>query len=393
MQSFQRSDVEGKSVIIRTDYNVPVVDGLITDTERIDASLETLKACLEFGVKRIVLISHFGKPQGFDPLLTLAPIRDYLASKLDKDISLLPFLSPHELKGKLESSEQQIFMMENIRFYDGETKNDPALGQELSELGDTYIFEAFPSCHNSHASILGIPSHLPSFLGMHCAYELEHLSPLRSTSDALVIVGGKKLESKLTAIKNLCEHQRTVYIGGALFMPLYCHIHELDHMGTYTYNPGLRESVEEILELCMSNQTTLVLPTDVAVENHDSIIRTCDVSEVKDDESVLDIGAFSRIQLLSLIDRFDTIIWNGPMGKFEDEAFSYGTADLINKLSDTTKQVYVGGGDTISLLEKYHIAKDSFTFVSTGGGAFLDYISGVKMPVIDKLVNPSTQLA
>lgn len=374
-----------KRVILRTDYNVPIINNKIQSTKRIDESLKTIKFILDKEPKKLIIISHLGRPNGKDKNLSLLPIKEYLNMKLATNITLLDL---DELtKNTIEKCK--IIMLENIRFYKEETEmtsKTENFRKQLSNLGDVYINDAFGCCHREHSSIVGINTR-EKYLGILIEKEIKYLeNSLSNNTKKALILGGSKIKDKIKLIKNLIPKVDKILIGGAMTFTFLNY--QGIKIGKSLIDKDSYPSVEEIIDYAKKNKTEIILPVDFNCnERFDNIgnIQNFDIEEgIPDNYMGLDIG-IKTIELFkkSLYD-CETIIWNGPLGVFEFENFSRGSQEILLYLSimwRENKTTIIGGGDIVSCCEKYNL-QDQMTHVSTGGGASLELLEGKLLPGI-----------
>lgn len=360
-------DIKGKTVFVRVDYNVPVVDGKVGDDFRITKSFQTIDFLKEKGA-RIILASHI---EGSSE--TLRPVYEYL-----KELYPLVFVKDYFPQGK-EVVHQYldaggIVLLENLRIYEGEKANDTMFAAYLSGFADYYVNEAFPAAHRSHASVVGIPKFIPGFAGSVFAEEIKNLSKVfHPEHPFLFILGGAKFETKLPLVEKFYESADTMFIGGALANDFF------KSRGVAT-GKSLLSAGEFHLERFQSDK--LQIPTDVVVENTDGKI-TKNIADVLADDVISDVGEQSIKHLAYSIAEARCIVWNGPLGNYE-KGFKEGTLALAKAIAESGAQSIVGGGDTIASIKELTI-EDKFTFISTGGGAMLDFLAHETLPGITAL--------
>ena len=380
-------NLEGKKVIIRVDFNVPIKDGVIQDDNRIRESLETINYALEHNAK-IILLSHLGrvKEEKDKESNTLEPVALRLSELLDKEIIFVT-----ETRGKLLEDEinnmknKDIILVENTRFEDLngklESGNDEELGKYWASLGDIFINDAFGTCHRAHASNVGIAKNLPNGVGFLVEKELKIIgnaieNPKRPFT---VILGGSKVSDKIGVIENLVKIADNILIGGGMAFTF---------LKSQNIEIGKSLLDEENIEFCKNilkqNEGKIILPIDVVTStNVDKTEnkKECSVYDIKENDIGLDIGKETVEQFKEILDKSNTIIWNGPVGKFEMEDYSNGTKELCEIIKDKEITI-IGGGDTASAVINLGY-KDAFTHISTGGGASLEMLEGKVLPGID----------
>ena len=381
-------DLSGKKVIIRVDFNVPIKDGKITDDNRIKASLETINYAISNNAK-VILMSHLGRIKTEEDKIknTLEPVALRLSELLDKEIIFVD-----ETRGKIledaisELKPGEILLMENTRFEDlnnkAESSNSEELGKYWASLGDIYINDAFGTSHRSHASNVGIASNLPNGIGFLIEKEIKEIeqtikNPQRPFT---VILGGSKVKDKIGVIENLVNIADYILIGGAMAYTF------LKASGIEIGSSLLdEESIDFCKNILKKYSDKIILPIDSvnALEISDEITpRECFINEIKENEIGLDIG-YNTVKLFKqYLQKSKTIIWNGPLGYFEIEAFSNGTRKICEVLKDIDAKKIVGGGDTGAAIIEFGY-KDSVSFISTGGGASLEMLEGKKLPGIE----------
>ena len=381
-------DLSGKKVIIRVDFNVPIKDGEITDDNRIKASLETINYAINNNAK-VILMSHLGRIKTEEDKIknTLEPVALRLSELLDKEIIFVD-----ETRGKIledaisELKPGEILLMENTRFEDlnnkAESSNSEELGKYWASLGDIYINDAFGTSHRSHASNVGIASNLPNGIGFLIEKEIKEIeqtikNPQRPFT---VILGGSKVKDKIGVIENLVNIADYILIGGAMAYTF------LKASGIEIGSSLLdEESIDFCKNILKKYSDKIILPIDSvnALEISDEVPpRECFINEIKENEIGLDIG-YNTVKLFKqYLQKSKTIIWNGPLGYFEIEAFSNGTKKICEVLKDIDAKKIVGGGDTGAAIIEFGY-KDSVSFISTGGGASLEMLEGKKLPGIE----------
>ena len=378
-------ELNNKKVIIRCDLNVPIKDGIITDNNRIIESLPTIKYAIDNGAK-IILMSHLGriKEPKDKEIYSLKPVAESLSSLLDKEVIFIPETRGKLLEqaiSKLQSGE--VLLLENTRFEDlnekAESSNNDSLAEYWASLGDIFINDAFGTCHRNHASNVGIASKLPSGIGFLMEKELKYLFSVMEDPKKpfTVILGGAKVADKIGVIENLVTKADYILIGGAMAytflsasgLPVGKSLVDNDNLGF----------CRNILD---NYPDKIILPIDgiysKAIDDIENI-KECFLSDVKEDDIGLDIGSRTIKLFKQYIDESNTIIWNGPLGVFENEHFASGTKGIMEALAESNKITIIGGGDTAAAANKFGY-KDSFTLVSTGGGASLELMEGKILP-------------
>ena len=386
----EETNLKDKKILLRLDLNVPLNNKKITDTTRIDKIIPTLKFLIRHNSK-IIILSHVGRPKGkFVNELSLKPICEDLENKLNLNVKLIT-KNINELNNKdlFKSVNEKIIMLENIRFYLEEEKNDDEFAKHLAKLADIYVNDAFSCSHRAHASIYKIPNFLPSYSGLQLDTEVGALKKITSEIKKPItcIIGGSKISTKINLIKNLIPKFDNIIIVGAMANNI------IKYMG-HDIGKSLQEEkskliIEEIFSLSKKNQCKIVYPEDIIVaKNLNGNPKIKKLNEVLPDEMILDIGPKTIKIIDNIIDESNTILWNGPAGYFENPSFANGSIKIAEKIIENynDNKIYsvAGGGDTVSLLNNLNKI-NNFNFVSTAGGAFLEYLEGKELPGIKAL--------
>ncbi len=377
-------DLNGKRVLIREDLNVPVKAGKVTSDARIRAALPTIKLALEMGAK-VMVMSHLGRPtEGeYDEAFSLAPVADYLNDALEQTVRL----EKDYLYG-VDIADNEVVVFENVRFNKGEKKNDEALSKQLAALCDVYVMDAFGTAHRAQASTHGVGL----FADVACAgpllsAELEALGKaLDNPARPLVaIVGGSKVSTKLTVLDSLSKIVDQLVTGGGIANTFIAA--SGSPVGKSLYEPDLMDEANRLCAAAIANNGEIPVPTDVVVGNEfsESAVATLkDVSEVTSDDMIFDIGPDTASKLAKIIANAGTVVWNGPVGVFEFDQFGNGTRAIAQAIANSNAFSIAGGGDTLAAIDKYGIA-DKVSYISTGGGAFLEFLEGKKLPAVEML--------
>ena len=383
-------NLNNKKILLRLDLNVPLEGDKITDTTRIDKILPTLNFLIKEKAK-IIILSHVGRPKGeIVKELSLEPICKELQNKLGKKVKLITE-NIKEIKSKdfFNEYNEDIFILENIRFYSEEEQNDNKFAEHLSVLGDIYVNDAFSCSHRAHASIGEIPKFLPSFSGLQLDLEVNALNKITSeiTRPITCIIGGSKISTKINVIKNLIPKFDNIIIVGGMannFIEYFG-----NNIGKSIKEKNCDKIVEEIISLSKKEKCKIIYPEDVIVSRDlNGSPQNKELNEVLSDEMILDIGPKTIDKITKIIDNSKTILWNGPAGYFENPNFASGSIQIAKKIIENNKANKIfsvaGGGDTVSLLNNLN-AVNEFNFVSTAGGAFLEYLEGKNLPGITAL--------
>lgn len=388
-KTIREYDIKGKKVLIRVDFNVPMEEGKITDDNRIRESLPTIQYAIEKGAK-VILLSHLGRVKTREDLEknSLYPIFERLEELLKQKVVFVPETRGIHLEECISKmKEGDVLLVENTRFEDVEGKkestNDPQLGAYWASLGDIYINDAFGTSHRSHASNVGIASHLPSGIGFLIEKELKAFEPILKDPERpfAVILGGSKVNDKIGVIQNIAPQADYVLIGGGMAY-------------TFLKAQGLEvgsslvdtENISFCKNMTSKYQGKIILPIDSVNMENDEKIRTCFVSDIKKEEKGLDIGPATLKLFAQYLEACKTVIWNGPVGMFEKHPFEEGTKGICEILKQTSAKVIIGGGDTASAVIDLGY-KDTFAHISTGGGASLELLEGKELPGIEAIDN------
>ena len=369
-------DLMSKKVLIREDLNVPIKDGKVTSDARLRAALPTIKQALDGGAQ-VILMSHLGRPtEGqYDPQQSLQPVADYLGDMLGIEILLVK-----DWQTGVKLDQGQVILLENVRFNNGEKANDESLAKAYAELCDIFVMDAFGTAHRAQASTHGVAKFAPvACAGPLLAKELDALerATAKPTPPVAAIVGGSKVSTKLMVLQTLSTKVDQLIVGGGIANTFLAAAGK--PVGKSLYEPDLIPAAKALMET-----VDIPLPVDVVVgrEFSDSAeARTISVDAVEAEDMIFDIGPQSAQQLAELIKTMGTIIWNGPVGVFEFDQFAAGTEALSRAIAESSGFSIAGGGDTLAAVDKYGIA-DQVSYISTGGGAFLEYVEGKQLPAV-----------
>ncbi|MCX6708918.1 MAG: phosphoglycerate kinase [Candidatus Woesearchaeota archaeon] len=378
MRLLKEADVAGKIVIVRVDFNVPLKDGKITDDKRIRAVLPTIEY-LRKKKARIVLISHLGRPDGkVADDLRLAPVADRLSKLLKYPVHYEPDCIGSDVEFAVRGlHESDVLLLENLRFYPEEEADDAGFAQKLAVLAEVYVNDAFAVSHRAHASVHAIAKFLPSYAGFLLEKEVKMLSSLLKSPKHpfIAIMGGAKVSDKIGVIESLLKKVDAVLIGGAMMFTFY---------KALNYEVGKSKFEADKIALAKSllknSNKKIVLPTDVVLSDK----RVVPADKMPKNSAGFDIGPETRAIYAEMIKEAKTVFWNGPMGLFEQKPFDRGTLAVAKAMSECRGVTVVGGGDSVSAIEKANLEK-KFSHVSTGGGASLEFLEGKKLPGIDVL--------
>jgi len=377
-------DLANKRILIREDLNVPIQDGIITSDARLLAALPTIKLALEAGGK-VMIMSHLGRPtEGeYTDESSLKPVADYLAAAINYPVRLVK-----DYLASVEVAAGELVVFENVRFNKGEKKNDDALAKQLANLCDVFVMDAFGTAHRAQASTHGVAKFAPTACaGPLLVGELEALGKaLDNPARPLVaIVGGSKVSTKLTVLESLSNIVDQLIVGGGIANTFIAGAKH--NVGKSLYEADLVAEAQRLTQQAKANNGDIPVPTDVVVANEFSPTAKAtlkNVSDVTDEEMIFDIGPESSEKLAEIIKNAGTIVWNGPVGVFEFDQFGKGTEAIANAIADSNAFSIAGGGDTLAAVDKYNI-KDKVSYISTGGGAFLEFLEGKKLPAVEIL--------
>ena len=383
-------NLKQKKVLLRLDLNVPLDNGRITDTTRIDKILPTINFLLKSDAK-IIILSHVGRPKGkIVDELSLNPICEDLKKKLNINIKLVTkTLTEVNSNDLFNNQNDQIIMLENLRFYKEEEDNNNKFAKHLASLADIYVNDAFSCSHRAHASIFEITKFLPSYAGLQLNLEIDALTKITSEIKKPItcIIGGSKISTKINIIKNLIPKFDNIIIVGGMANNILKY--KGYNIGKSIQEDNCNQIIEEIFFLSKKENCKIIYPEDVTVsKNLNGLPEIKELNDVSEDELILDIGPKSIKNINNVINESKTILWNGPAGYFENPKFSKGSIEIAKKIIEKNKAhtIYsvAGGGDTVSLLNSLG-AINNFNFVSTAGGAFLEYLEGKELPGIRAL--------
>lgn len=379
-------ELNDKRILARFDFNVPLKDGVIKDSSRIDLALPTIKYLLDHGVKKLTLMSHLGRPKGEKKQeYSLEPVANYLAEKLNQDVILTESATDNGIKELLTLKSTKIVLLENLRFHPGEEKNDESFAKALSEYGDIYINDAFGAAHRKHASVYAINKFFPkaAYGGFLLKAEIESLNKVLETPEKpfVAIVGGAKVSDKIKTIEKLLVSVNNLIIGGAMAYPF---------LKAKGYKVGKSLCSDEDVKLATQilkadRGGKVILPVDhIVSEKFGGSPTNCESIDIDENMMGLDIGEKTIKKYNDILAAAKTVLWNGPMGAFENEDYAKGTFDICETLAKLNAFTLVGGGDSVSAVNKSGHAKN-FSHVSTGGGASLEYIEKGQLPGIQAL--------
>ncbi len=389
-RSVADADVKGKRVVVRVDFNVPIADGVVTDDTRIRAALPTLKLLIERGA-RVIAMSHLGRPSGtgYEEAYSMAPVAERLSELLGQPVAYVQDVCGDEALAAAEAlSDGEVLLVENLRFDKREKKNDPEFSAELARLGEVYVNDAFGAAHRAHASVVGVPALLPAYAGLLLAGEVETITGMIEAPEHpfVAILGGSKVSDKIGVIDHLSELVDVLLIGGGMcftFMRA-----QGKQIGASLVEDEWVERAGDMLAKAAERGCKLVLPVDYVVADRfaaDAETKVVSADEIPEGWMGLDVGPETCALYASYIADAKTVFWNGPMGVFEMDAFAAGTRSVGEAIAanDACTSI-VGGGDSAAAVKKFDLA-DGVTFISTGGGASMELVEGVKLPGVEAI--------
>ena len=381
-------NVENKRVLVRVDFNVPIKEGIITDTNRIEASLTTIKYLIDNNAK-VILMSHLGRPKGEPkPEFSLKPVAQKLSEMIGQDVKFIDsdkVVDDSVIEESKKLQPKEIMLIQNTRFRKEEEKNDEKFSKELSQLADLYVNDAFGTSHRAHASNVGVSKFLPSAVGFLVQKEIEIMGKALENPERpfTAILGGAKVSDKIGVIENLLDKVDTILIGGAMAFTFIKS--QGKNVGKSLIEEDKLDLAKSLLEKAQEKGVKIFLPVDFVVAkeiSEESDSKVINIDDFTDDIAGFDIGTKTIKIFDEEIQKSKTIVWNGPMGVFEIEQFSKGTFEIANSLVKSKATTIVGGGDSASAIAKSG-NKDKVTHVSTGGGASLEFLEGKVLPGID----------
>jgi phosphoglycerate kinase len=384
--------VKGKRVLVRADLNVPVADGKVTDATRIERQAPTIRELAEKGAK-VILLSHFDRPKGkVVPSMSLKILVEPLSKAVGRKMAFADdCIGPKAEATVAALKDGEVLLLENTRFHKGEEENDPAMAKQLAALGDIFVNDAFSAAHRAHASTEGVARLLPNAAGRSMQAELTHLQKALGNPERplMAVVGGAKVSTKIALLENLVTRVETLVIGGAMANTFLAA--EGTNIGKSLYEPDHLETARKVVHMANEAGAVILLPTDVVVAKEfkqGAAHRTVPAAQIGADEMVLDVGPDSIKAFANRLLTTRTLVWNGPFGAFETAPFDKGTVAAAQKVAELTREgkllSVAGGGDTVAALAHAGV-EDDFTYVSTAGGAFLEWLEGKTLPGVEAL--------
>lgn len=391
--TLQTADLSGKRVFLRAGFDLGIENGQITDISRVTALVPTMRFILDHGGS-LVIGSHEGRPKGKpDPAFSQKPIVPVLEKALGTAVSFAPSPSGPETTAMAKAQQPgQVLLLENLRYDPREEKNDESFAKELAELADVYVNDAFTNCHRNHASMVALARLLPAYMGLQLEQEVSHLSTVTENPrrPLTLIISGAKMETKVPIVEYFLTKGDDILLGGAI-ANTFIAAQGFD-VASSKHEPEFIEKAKEILrESEKPGVAKIHVPRDAVMSSSfegkaDAVDQT--LEDIEEDMSIYDIGSATTQQYIQVIAKSALVVWNGPLGLYETEQFSHATRAVAEALAAATKNgtiSIVGGGDTIDFHTRYGVPMDGYTFVSTGGGAMLEFVSGKKLPALEAL--------
>ena len=384
-------DVDGKRVLCRVDFNVPIKDGVVGDTTRIKAALPTIKYLVEHNA-RVILMSHLGRPKGDgpEPELSLKPVAEKLAEMSGLPVQFVADTYGDEAKAAVDALEPgHVLVLENVRFDKREKKNDPEIAKRLASYGDVFVLDAFGTAHRAQGSVVGPAAYIPAVAGFLLEKEVDTLTSIFAdpARPFVAIVGGSKVSSKIGVLDHLIDSADTLIIGGGMAYTFFL-------AKGYTVGTSLKEEdwvdrAKEMLKKAEDKGVKILLPIDNVVADHfgeDATGEVVDSDKIPDDRMGMDIGPKTVALFDEAIKGAKTVFWNGPMGVFEIDQFSKGTEAVARAVADSDCTSIIGGGDSVAAINKFDLA-DKMSWISTGGGASMELVEGKALPGVEALLD------
>lgn len=390
VRSVDELHAQGKKVLVRVDFNVPVKDGVVADDTRIQRALPTIKKLRDDGAK-VILVSHLGRPsgEGFEESYSLAPVAKRLQELIGQDVKLAKDIVGDDAQALVQGmADGDVVVLENVRFDKREKKNDPEFAKQLASLADAYVNDAFGTAHRAHASTAGVAEHLLAYAGYLMQNEVDTLSSMMDSPKRpfVAILGGSKVSDKIKIIDSLLDKADTLIIGGAMCFTFL--LAEGKGVGKSLVEPDWTDRAREMMKKAERNGVDLLLPVDVVVANEmssDAATNTVSVDDIPSDAMGLDIGPKTAAVYADAIGKAQCVFWNGPMGVFEMKPFEDGTKAIAESVAaNAAADTVIGGGDSVAAVNKFGVA-DKMTFISTGGGASMELVQGEALPGVEAL--------
>ena len=400
IRRIQDADVQGKRVLVRVDFNVPMKDGQVSDATRLESALPTIDHLVERGAK-VILMAHFGRPKGQRvDTMSLEPVCQPLADLMGVELSFVDDVAGEDAIAAVDGmADGDVLLLQNTRFEAGEEKNEAGFAKALAALGDIYVNDAFSAAHRAHATTEGVTRHLPAYAGLALQREIDHLVAALESPERPVIalVGGAKVSTKIDLLQNLVKKVDTLFVGGGMANTLL-HAQGIK-VGASLCEKDLVDTARAILAAAEESGCKLMLPSDVVLAKEfkpNPETRLAAATDVAENEMILDCGPATVVALGQAIDKAKTLIWNGPLGAFETPPFDTATVEAARHAARAAAQgdliAVAGGGDTVAALNQAGAA-DDFTFISTAGGAFLEWMEGKTLPGVAAVMGDAELVA
>ncbi|MCY3411649.1 MAG: phosphoglycerate kinase [Candidatus Heimdallarchaeota archaeon] len=394
LKSIKNTDIAGKRVLVRVDYNVPINDGKVMDDTRIIRSLPTIKYLLDNNAK-VILISHLGRPKGeIKPELSLKPVAEHLQSVLGFPVRFSSENTGEDLRSTILTMEEKLILLENTRFHPGETKNDAEFAKELASFAEVFVSDAFGTVHRAHSSTVGVSQYLPSAAGFLVEQEYTRINSAMQSpkKPSIAIVGGAKVSTKLDVINNFIDKVDEIIVGGGMVYTFF--LAKGKQVGDSLKEADMVDTARDLLQKAEKKGVTIHLPLDIALSKtfdepwlENGEVKVVSWDTIPDGSMGLDIGPKSIKSFSNVINAANTIIWNGPMGVFEKELYRVGTAAVAKAVVERAVDTVIGGGDTAYALNLSGFDEiPEIIHISTGGGASLELMSGLSLPGIECLM-------
>ena len=384
-------DVDGKRVLCRVDFNVPIKDGVVGDTTRISAALPTIKYLVEHNAK-VILMSHLGRPDGtgFQPELSLEPVAKKLAEMSGLDVKFVADTYGDEAKAAVDAlAAGEVLVLENVRFDKREKKNDPEIAKTLASYGDVFVLDAFGTAHRAQGSVVGPAAYLPAYAGFLLEKEVDTLTGIFAEPERpfVAIVGGSKVSSKIGVLDHLIDSADTLIIGGGMAYTFF--LAQGMTVGQSLKEEDWVERAGEMLKKAEEKGVKILLPVDNRVADHfgeDAVPEVVASDSIPDDREGMDIGPKTEELYAEAIKGAKTVFWNGPMGVFEFDNFAHGTQAVAEAVAASDCTSIIGGGDSVAAVNKFNLA-DKMSWISTGGGASMELVEGKALPGVEALLD------
>ena len=384
-------DVDGKRVLCRVDFNVPIKDGVVGDTTRISAALPTIKYLVEHNAK-VILMSHLGRPDGtgFQPELSLEPVAKKLAEMSGLDVKFVADTYGDEAKAAVDAlAAGEVLVLENVRFDKREKKNDPEIAKTLASYGDVFVLDAFGTAHRAQGSVVGPAAYIPADAGFLLEKEVDTLTGIFAEPERpfVAIVGGSKVSSKIGVLDHLIDSADTLIIGGGMAYTFF--LAQGMSVGQSLKEEDWVERAGEMLKKAEEKGVKILLPVDNRVADHfgeDAVPEVVASDSIPDDREGMDIGPKTEELYAEAIKGAKTVFWNGPMGVFEFDNFAHGTQAVCEAVAEADNTSIIGGGDSVAAVNKFNLA-DKMSWISTGGGASMELVEGKALPGVEALLD------